>query len=125
MPDGLLVVYPASDDDHRLELDLNSAEIDPQKAPVTVHLAVAARAELASSGRLLRYRSVEGGPVVDDNTGDNEIRVPRLRPALSLHLTQSPLHPPSSKYVSLPLARVAFRDRVVRVRELRTAPYHC
>jgi type VI secretion system protein ImpJ len=110
MPDGLLIVYPASEDDHRLELDLNSAEIDPQKAPVTVHLAVAARTELASSGRLLRYRSVEGGPVVDDNTGDNEIRVPRLRPALSLHLTPSPLQPPSSKYVSLPLVRLAFRD---------------
>lgn len=110
LPDGLLVVYPASDDEPRLELDLNASEIDAQKAPVTVHLAVAARSELASSGRLLRYRSVEGSPVLDDNTGDNETRVPRLRPALSLHLTPSPLHSPSSKYASVPLARLAFRD---------------
>ncbi|HEY2538718.1 MAG TPA: type VI secretion system baseplate subunit TssK [Stellaceae bacterium] len=110
LPDGLLVIYPASDDEPRLELDLKSAEIDAQKAPVTVHVAVAARTEHASSGGLLRYRSVEGSPVIDDNTGDNEIRVPRLRPALSLHLTPSPLHPPSSKYVSLPLARIALRE---------------
>jgi type VI secretion system protein ImpJ len=110
MPDGLLVLYPAGDDDPRLELELKSAELDAQVAPVTVHIAVAARSEHASSGGLLRYRSIEGGPVLDENTGDNPLAVPRLRPALSLHLTPSPLQAPSSKYVSLPLARIAFRD---------------
>jgi type VI secretion system protein ImpJ len=111
LPDGLLVLYPSSDDEPRLELDFKSAELDPRLTPVTVHVAVAARTEHgASSGGLLRYRSAEGRPVADENTGDNELPVPRLRPALSLHLTPSPLHPPSSKYVSLPLARIAFRD---------------
>jgi type VI secretion system protein ImpJ len=111
LPDGLVVLYPAGDDDPRLELDFKSAELDPRLAPVAGHLAVAARTEhAAGSGGLLRYRSAEGRPVVDENTGDNELPVPRLRPALSLHVTQSPLHPPPSKYVSLPLARIAFRD---------------
>lgn len=110
MPDGLLVVYPAGTDDPRLELDLKAAELDARLAPLTVHVAVAARTEHASSGGLLRYRSVEGAPVVDENTGDNPLQVPRLRPALSLHATPSPLHPPSNKYVSLPLARIAFGD---------------
>jgi type VI secretion system protein ImpJ len=111
LPDGLLVLYPSGDDEPRLELDFKSAELDPRVAPVTVHIAVAARTEhAASSGGLLRYRSTEGRPVVDENTGDNELAVPRLRPALSLHVTPSPLHPPSNKYVSLPLARIGFRD---------------
>jgi len=111
LPDGLVVLYSASDDEPRLELDFQSAEIDPRLGPLTVHVAVAARTEhAASAGGLRRYRSAEGRPVVDENTGDNELAVPRLRPALSLHLTQSPLHPPSSKYISLPLARIAFRD---------------
>lgn len=111
LPDGLLILYPSGDDEPRLELDFKSAELDPRLAPVTVHVAVAARSEhAASSGGLLRYRSVEGRPVADENTGDNELAVPRLRPALSLHATPSPLHPPPSKYISLPLARIAFRD---------------
>ena len=110
MPDGLLVLYPMGDDEPRLELDLKSVELDARIAPVTVHVAVAARSEHAGSGGLLRYRSVEGSPVLDENTGDNPLVVPRLRPSLSLHLTPSPLQAPSSKYVSLPLARIAFRD---------------
>jgi type VI secretion system protein ImpJ len=110
MPDGLLVLYPTCDEDPRLELDFKTAEIDLRVTPVTVHVAVASRSEQTSLGGLRRYRSVEGGPVLDDNTGDNPLAVPRLRPALSLHLTPSPLHSPSSKYVSLPLARIAYRD---------------
>jgi type VI secretion system protein ImpJ len=108
LPDGLLVLYPASDDEPQLEVDFNSAEIDP---PLTVHVAVAARTEHSASAAVLRrYRSVEGRPVGDENTGDNELAVPRLRPALSLQVTLSPLHLPPNKYVSLPLARIAFRD---------------
>jgi type VI secretion system protein ImpJ len=111
MPDGLLVLYSASDDEPSLKLDLKSAELDPRSASLTVHVAVAARTEhVASSGALRRYHSVEGRPIVDENTRDNELAVPRLRPALSLHVTQSPLHSPSNKYVSLPLARISFRD---------------
>jgi type VI secretion system protein ImpJ len=110
MPDGLPVLYPAGDDDPRLELDFKETEIDPRVTPVTVHVAVAARSEHANLGGLMRYRSVEGSPVLDDNTGDNALAVPRLRPAPSLHLMASPLQGPSSKYVSLPLARIAYRD---------------
>jgi type VI secretion system protein ImpJ len=111
LPDGLLVLYSSGDDEPLLELDFKSADLDPRVEPVTVHVAVAARTEhAASSGGVLRYRSAEGRPVADENTGDNALSVPRLRPALSLYLTPSPLHPPSNKYVSLPLARIAFRD---------------
>jgi type VI secretion system protein ImpJ len=111
LPDGLLVLYPAGDDEPQLEIDLRSTDLDPRRAPVAMHLAVAARTEQAAgSGGLLRYRSTEGRPIADENTGDNELAVPRLRPRLSLHIMPSALHPPPSKYVSLPLARIAFRD---------------
>lgn len=109
LPDGLAVLYPR-DGEPLLELDLAKAKAELADAPMAVHLAVPVEAAAPEPGAPKRTRSVEGRPVADANTGDGDLAVARLRPVLSLHLTASPLVPPSAKYVSLPIARVGFTD---------------
>lgn len=105
MPDGLLVVHPADTHAPALAVDLKALPPEAAAGRITVHVTVAVRSDLAMrTGELQRFRSVEGPEVVDENTGDNAIPIPRLRPVLSLHCTDSPLRPPSSRFVSLPLA---------------------
>lgn len=107
LPDGLLVVYGA-DRGTPLEADLNLYAEEARRGPLTVHLAVPARRreDQPFAGTLARYESFEGREVADDNTGEGAIPVPRLRPRASLLVTQTP----PDKYVSIPLARVAFAD---------------
>lgn len=116
MPDGLVVSYPVSDEDERSngsggahdeawawpELKLSRDEC---RVPVTIYLAVTARGPVATAGDFPRYHPVEGAAVVDESTGENELRVPRLRPALRLLAMTSGKTPPS-KFVSFPLAKV-------------------
>lgn len=104
LPDGLVVVQEAGG----LEADL-TAHVETMKTrPVTVHLAVPARSPGLSpvKGDLARYDSVEGEPVSDESSGDGDLRIPRLRPRVSLLVADVP--PP--KYVSFPLAKVAYAN---------------
>jgi type VI secretion system protein ImpJ len=110
MPDGLIVHYSAADPGG-LEADL-TPHIDPIAQPtLTVHLCVpAAKPGMAASpGDLPRYASVEGPLVRDECDGEGEIRIPRLKPRLSLMVTTSPGQKPPQKYVSIPLARVVYQ----------------
>ena len=76
-----------------------------------VHLAVAARGGAAIGGDgPTRYRSVEGAACVDESTGEGAIEIPRMVPAPILLLGDEFGRPPSRRWASLPLARVAFRD---------------
>lgn len=109
LPDGLCVLYPR-DGEKLLELDLTKAKAEMADSIMAVHLCVPVESPVPEPGALQRLRSVEGRPVADANTGDGEVAVPRLRPVPSLALTASPLVPPSTKYVSLPIARVSFKD---------------
>lgn len=109
LPDGLCVLYPR-EGEPLLELDLSKAKDALANSAQAVHLAVPVEAPVPEPGALRRFRSVEGRPVADANTGDGEVAVPRLRPVLSLLATASPRVPPSSKYVSLPIALVSFKD---------------
>lgn len=109
LPDGLCVLYPR-DGEPLLDLDLTKAKDALADGPQAVHLAVPVEAPIPEPGTLRRFRSVEGRPVADANTGDGEVAVPRLRPVLTLLTTASPRVPPSSKYVSLPIAVVSFKD---------------
>ncbi|MBM4440927.1 MAG: type VI secretion system baseplate subunit TssK [Candidatus Rokubacteria bacterium] len=107
MPDGLVVSHLRGQGGE-LEVDL-SGHVDEMKSrPVTVHLAVPVKkpGDGALRGDLARYDSIEGPVVRDDNTGDGELRIPRLKPRLSLLVTETP----PQKYVSFPLARVAYRN---------------
>ncbi len=103
LPDGLVVSH-FPDDSPDLAVDLGPSVERLMAGPLPVHLAVVARRGNAArvGTEAARFESVEGDPVVDENTGDGELRVPRLKPLLRLLVTDSP--PP--KFVTLPLAEV-------------------
>jgi len=107
MPDGLLVSSRGVEQD-ALTLDVAEAVGDPTTGPWTVHLAVPAGSRGSSylDGELARYSSVEGAPVADQNTGDGELPIPRLRPRVNLFVGETP----ADKYTSFPLAEVAYKD---------------
>ncbi len=105
MPDGLVVFYPNGGDDLSLALEPYQAELE--RGPLKIHLALPSRrVEGASGSELARYDSVEGASVVDLNTGDGELRIPRLRPRLRLIAGEVP----PQKFVSFPLCEVRYRD---------------
>lgn len=99
MPDGLVVDYDASIDD---PLTIVLDDID-NKA-VTIQLAVPIHVPGSASERseIQRYTSRDDQPRIDENTGDNEVVLPRLVPKLSLQVADSV----SSRYIGLPLFRV-------------------
>lgn len=107
LPDGTVAAV-RPDRDRSLETSLAAHEEAARRGALTVHLAVpAARAEGEPfAGQLQRYDRVEGSPIPDDNTGDGEIAIPRLRPRLCLLAGATA----PDKYASLPLARLGFRD---------------
>lgn len=107
LPDGTLVSYGGSDSGG-LEVLLEPSQEEMKSAPVTVWLAIAAR-ELGGTsvgGDLARYDSHEGLATVDENTGESEIRIPRLKPRLRLMLGDRP----PAKYVSMPLAQISYAN---------------
>jgi len=107
MPDGLVVCdRPDTGDD--LQVDLTPYAEEMKKGPVTIHLAVPEKKVGIDrpEGTLARYRSIEGRPVADENTGEAELSIPRLVPRMSLLVTEAP--PP--KYTAFPLAKVAYEN---------------
>lgn len=107
MPDGLTVWHDNTCPDP-LELDI-SAHADPlAQVPIVIHLTVPA-ARAGSAGGMQRWRSVEGRPVADENSGD-ELSIPRLRPRLSLLATTAAGERPPQRFVAMPIARVAFAN---------------
>lgn len=105
MPDGL-VVYHRADDGPPLEIDLTAHVDELTQQPVAVHLTVPRRkhGEAQVRGALARYTSIEGHEVYDENTGETEVTIPRLVPRIGLVLADQP----AQKFISLPLARVAY-----------------
>jgi len=103
MPDGLVVSHGLQEGGE-LEVDLTSYAEEMRQRAVTIHLAVPAKklGATPAKGDLARYDSADGHPVVDENTGEGDLRIPRLRPRLGLLVTETP----PQKYVSFPLARV-------------------
>jgi type VI secretion system protein ImpJ len=107
MPDGIVVTHPAADGGD-LQVDLAQFAARLQDEPLKIYLIIPGHRGGASlvAGQLARYRSVEGAPVVDENTGDNGVILPRLRPQLALHAGDKP----SQNFTSLPLAEVMHRN---------------
>ncbi|MEZ4525332.1 MAG: type VI secretion system baseplate subunit TssK [Desulfobacterales bacterium] len=111
MPDGLIVCHNA-EDQKELRLDLSPYDEEMRHGPVTVHLAVPAKkgGDTASAkGMLPRFASAEGRPVADENTGESEVSIPRLRPRISLLVTDTP----SKKYSSFPLSKIHYKDEMI------------
>ena len=111
MPDGLIVTHGLRQrqDEAPLELDLMPYAHEMAVKPLPIHLAVAAllpNAAMAANGAAARYDSVEGDPVIDANTGDGELRIPRLQP----HAQLLAIETPPKKYVSFPLMHVRYEN---------------
>jgi len=110
MPDGLVVHHSASAA-AELELDVTSYA-DPIAPPrLTIHLCVPAARSSGDTarGEMPRYASAEG-PVVTDESGESELRIPRLQPRLSLMVTSVPGQKPPQKFISFPLAQVTYQN---------------
>ena len=112
MPDGLIFSHSAQGVEP-LEIDLMPFAEEMKQRPVTVNLVVASRklGEPPIKGDLARYVSVEGHPTVDENTGESEIRIPRLRPRLGLIVGD--IIP--KKYVGFPLAKIDQKDETFNI----------
>jgi type VI secretion system protein ImpJ len=110
MPDGLVVTHGFADGEKAepLEVDLTPYTDELRHEAWPVHLAVPAltRGATPVKGELARYDSVEGDPVVDANIVENALRIPRLRPRLSLLVTRTV----PQKYVSFPLAQIRYEN---------------
>ncbi|HWM89357.1 MAG TPA: type VI secretion system baseplate subunit TssK [Thermoanaerobaculia bacterium] len=99
MPDGLIVSY--------MQGELPDLSVDlPAKGDATVQVAVARRGR----GLALRERFdfADGGNALDENDDEGEVPVPVLKPRLKL-LTDAEA---PTKYVTFPLAKVAYVDNV-------------
>jgi type VI secretion system protein ImpJ len=59
-----------------------------------------------TTGSLARYHSYEGTPITDENTGEGELCIPRLRPCATLLATATP----PQKYVSFPLLHIQYAN---------------
>jgi type VI secretion system protein ImpJ len=107
MPDGL-VVSRDGQDIVQLEMDLTPMAEEMKNRPVIVNLVVASRklGEPPVTGDLSRYASHDGLPVMDENTGESELRIPRLRPQMSL--LAGDIIP--KKYVGFPIGQITLKD---------------
>lgn len=108
LPDGLYIKASATDA-YPLEADLTSFADQIQKeGSVMIYLAVPKYRPDAplTTGDFPRYLSIPGNPVIDENTGDNPIYIPRLIPNLTLIVGDVP--PP--RYNFLPLAQISIKN---------------
>ena len=112
LPDGIAVTYP-HEDAAALELDLLPLAEQLRDAPAKIYLAVPARRPdiVSGTGEAARFRSIEGDEIIDENTGDNPLRLPRLRPNLVLLCGEKP----SAKYSAMPIAEVSFENDTLQV----------
>ncbi len=106
-PDGLIIFY-TQDNEHPLELHLRPLLEKAEGKPFKIYLCVPEYRydEANTTGELARFNSFLGDPTIDDNTGESELRIPRLSPRLSLMAGEVP----SPRYVNLPVAEVEFKE---------------
>jgi type VI secretion system protein ImpJ len=104
MPDGLVVQFPAEGKSEILEVDIPDDAAAHAPGGVLIQLAVPTREAGAASpsSSIQRYDSAPGALERDENTGDGQVPVKRLRVRLSLLAGES--LPP--KYIALRLLRV-------------------
>jgi type VI secretion system protein ImpJ len=105
MPDGFYVRVKWGENTPALDLET----LDPsfRQRPFFLYLAVLAPQETTASDRMLRYvEANDPEPATPDQESEEAPPIPRLRPrfqVLAAHDT------PSTKYVTMPIARIAVR----------------
>ncbi|HEX6903565.1 MAG TPA: type VI secretion system baseplate subunit TssK [Thermoanaerobaculia bacterium] len=114
LPDGLIVTREL-DDPQPLEVDLKPSAAALEAGSSRVWLAVPARRPGLSPlhGEFPRYRSIDGGAVIDESSGEGDVFIPRLRPSPALLVTETP----PLRYAALPVARVRRADDKFRLDE--------
>ncbi|MDR1910364.1 MAG: type VI secretion system baseplate subunit TssK [Holosporales bacterium] len=99
LPDGTLIQYEATQEE-KVSYDLKPFLKLAENKTLRLYVAVAKqRPEDAVQGAYARYASLEGEEVCDNNTGDNPVRIPRLRPLVRL-LTEADV---SGRFSAFPL----------------------
>jgi len=112
MPDGL-PIWVDRNGLSQPTLDLESLELSFRQQPFFIYLAAVAHNGNAKSDRDLRYTTSDREESKQkssmDQGDDEDSIIPRLQPRFHLLASHTPL---SEKYVSMPLARVGFRNSV-------------
>lgn len=105
LPDGLVVQYPMAGQAGVLALDVSAEPALEQGRSLPVSLVVPVRAPGAASqtSAVQRFDSVAGGMALDENTGDEQVPMSRLRPRLALLAGEDI----PAKYVAMPLMRIS------------------
>ncbi len=100
MPDGLVISSYASEGEI-IEADLSPFAEKIASEPQLVYLAVPTYQISAANatGTNARFASRESKTVVDENTGEGELKIPRLAPNAQLFIAETP----PSNYISFPL----------------------
>ncbi len=115
MPDGLVVCHPPLKPGAELSLLIEGEADRLRSEPLTIYLVVPARRPGASpvKGDLARFDQIEGEQVADENTGEGEVRIPRLQPRPRLMAGEEP----PAKFVSMPIAKVEMVNEVFTLAE--------
>ena len=111
MPDGLYIDYHSARDhtlDISLKLSIAESEAFKKNGKVKVHVTVPIRVpgSASESSDIRRFSVCDGQKVIDENTGEGDMVLQRLLPAMSL---QAKDHI-ESQYISLPLFEVCQLD---------------
>ncbi len=107
MPDRMLVDFHHEVDG---ELSLKLADVanfeDTRKVRIHLVIPMQAQGSASQSATIRRYDVIESHPVVDENTNEGALSVPRLKARLALFAGDNP----PGKYISLPLCDVTLPD---------------
>lgn len=104
MPDGTLVSHEAGQGKLDLSIDLRTVAAEARGAAITVSLAIppAYLGGPRSTADMPRHRSVNGGEIHDEQTGEDPLEIPRMAPSIHLRLSTEP----RSGRICLPIAQV-------------------
>ncbi len=114
MPDGLVISSYASEGE-TIEVDLKHFEKEILKEPQLVYLAVPSYQHGAANaiGKNPRFTSRDSIAVVDENSGEGKITIPRMAPNVSLFVGEEP----PSTYVSFPLFKISSEANAFKLQE--------
>lgn len=110
-PDGFPFTYDETEGTP-LEIDLK-AVLTAENPVVTVYLVLPKYLPGAANmaGTFPRYRSIDSGPIFNENTGEETAPFPCLNPNVSLMAGETP----PSQYISIPLVRLKGDGKTVIV----------
>ncbi|MEN8236383.1 MAG: type VI secretion system baseplate subunit TssK [Pseudomonadota bacterium] len=114
MPDGLVISSYASEGE-TVEIDLKQYEKDIALKPQLIYLAIPSYQHGAANatGANPRFTSRDSIAVVDENSGEGKITIPRMAPNVSLFVGRKP----PSTYVSFPLFKIGSEANAFTIKE--------